>query len=166
MSTAASHWVFRSKSERVALRLPVRALLALLLLALALLVISCVSLATGTYGVAFNEVIDTLRGLSISRAIDNVVWEFRFPRTLAAALVEAFRERNPGIAIEMGQGLGTGARLQALAEGRIDIALASHGLRLEDITRQGMSAHEIARTAEEGAWVEVAGTAPGMLPTQ
>ncbi|HWV21458.1 MAG TPA: iron ABC transporter permease [Devosia sp.] len=89
MSTAASHWVFRSKSERVALRLPVRALLALLLLALALLVISCVSLATGTYGVAFNEVIDTLRGLSVSRALDNVVWEFRFPRTLAAALVGA-----------------------------------------------------------------------------
>ena len=29
MSTAASHWAFRSKSERVALRLPVRALLAL-----------------------------------------------------------------------------------------------------------------------------------------
>ncbi|HEX5720330.1 MAG TPA: substrate-binding domain-containing protein [Thermoanaerobaculia bacterium] len=66
---------------------------------------------------------------------------------LAAALVEAYQERNPGIAIEMGQGLGTGARIQALAEGRIDIALASHGLRLDDITRQGMSANEIARTA-------------------
>ncbi len=66
---------------------------------------------------------------------------------LAAALVKAFRERNPGVTIEMGQGLGTGARIQALAEGRIDIALASHGLNLDDITRQGMSAHEIARTA-------------------
>jgi phosphate transport system substrate-binding protein len=66
---------------------------------------------------------------------------------LATALVKAFQERNPGITIEMGQGLGTGVRIQALAEGRIDIALASHGLRLDDITRQGMSAHEIARTA-------------------
>ncbi len=66
---------------------------------------------------------------------------------LAAALVKAFQEREPGIAIEMGQGLGTGARLQALAEGRIDIALASHGLKLDDIARQGMSAQEIARTA-------------------
>ena len=28
-----------------------------------------------------------------------------------------------------------------------DIALASHGLKLDDITRQGMSAHEVARTA-------------------
>lgn len=66
---------------------------------------------------------------------------------LAAALVEEFRERNPAITIEMGQGLGTGARLQALAEGRIDIALASHGLNLDDIARQGMSVQEIARTA-------------------
>lgn len=89
MSAPAHHWVLRSKSERIALRLPVRALVALALLSLVLLVTCCVSLATGTYGVALNEVIDTLRGFSISRAIDNVVWEFRFPRTLAAALVGA-----------------------------------------------------------------------------
>jgi len=89
MSAPAHHWVFRSKSEGIALRLPVRALVALALLTLVLLLTCCVSLATGTYGVALNEVIDTLRGLSISRAIDNVVWEFRFPRTLAAALVGA-----------------------------------------------------------------------------
>lgn len=89
MSAFANHWILRSKSERIALRLPVRALVALALLALVLLFICCISLATGTYGVALNEVIDTLRGLSISRAIDNVVWEFRFPRTLAAALVGA-----------------------------------------------------------------------------
>ncbi len=89
MSAPARHWVFRSKSEGIALRLPVRALVALALLTLVLLLTCCVSLATGTYGIALNEVIDTLRGLSISRAIDNVVWEFRFPRTLAAALVGA-----------------------------------------------------------------------------
>ena len=57
---------------------------------------------------------------------------------LAAALVEAFQERNPAITVEMGQGLGTGARIQALAEGRIDIALASHGLKLDDLARQGL----------------------------
>ncbi|MBO9587077.1 iron ABC transporter permease [Devosia sp.] len=89
MSAPARHWVLRSGSERLALRLPVRALVALVLLALVLLLTCCVSLATGTYGVALSEVIDTLRGLSISRAVDNVVWEFRFPRTLAAALVGA-----------------------------------------------------------------------------
>lgn len=66
---------------------------------------------------------------------------------LVAALVAAYQERNPGATIQMGAGLGTGARLEALAEGKIDIALASHGLKLEDITRQGMSVHEIARTA-------------------
>lgn len=66
---------------------------------------------------------------------------------LAAALVEAFRKQNPGTTIEMGTGLGPEARLKALADGKIDIALASHGLKLEDITRQEMSVHEIARTA-------------------
>jgi len=66
---------------------------------------------------------------------------------LAAALAKAFQERNPGVAVEIGQGLGTKARMVALAEGKIDIALASHGLNISDLSRQGMSAHEIARTA-------------------
>jgi phosphate transport system substrate-binding protein len=66
---------------------------------------------------------------------------------LAGALAKAFQELNPGVTVELGKGLGTKARLQALAEGRIDIALASHGLNVSDITRQGMSAHEIARMA-------------------
>ncbi len=47
----------------------------------------------------------------------------------------------------MGTGLAPGPRLEALAKGNIDIALASHGLKLDDINRQGMSVHEIARTA-------------------
>jgi phosphate transport system substrate-binding protein len=47
----------------------------------------------------------------------------------------------------MGKGLGTKARLQALAEGKIDIALASHGLNISEITRQGMAVHEIANVA-------------------
>jgi len=66
---------------------------------------------------------------------------------LAAALAKAFRERNPGVTVEMGKGLGTKARLQALAEGKIDIALASHGLNIGEITRQGMAVHEIANVA-------------------
>ena len=64
---------------------------------------------------------------------------------LATSLAKAFQERNPGVAIELGKGLGTSARLQALAEGRIDIALASHGLNVSEVTRQGMAVHEIAR---------------------
>ncbi|HEU4367133.1 MAG TPA: substrate-binding domain-containing protein, partial [Methylomirabilota bacterium] len=39
------------------------------------------------------------------------------------------------------------ARLQALAEGKIDIALASHGLVAEELARRAMVAHEIAKVA-------------------
>lgn len=83
------HLVLRSPREKLALRLPIRAVIALAGLSLALLCVGAVSLATGSYGVALSDVWETLRGMSISRAIDNVVWEFRFPRTLAAALVGA-----------------------------------------------------------------------------
>jgi iron complex transport system permease protein len=82
-------FVIRTPRERVALRLPVRGVTVAGLLLLTLFVVSCISLATGSYGVALNEVWETLRGVTISRAIDNVVWEFRFPRTICAALVGA-----------------------------------------------------------------------------
>ena len=66
---------------------------------------------------------------------------------LVEALAKAYRERNPGTAIEIGKGLGTKARIVALNEGKIDIAMASHGLNIADITRQGMTVLEIAKTA-------------------
>lgn len=66
---------------------------------------------------------------------------------LVSALAKAYQERYPAATVEMGKGLGTKARLQALAEGRIDIALASHGLVPEELTRQGMAVHEIAKVA-------------------
>ena len=66
---------------------------------------------------------------------------------LAAALAKAFQERNPGVTVELGKGLGTKARIQALAEGKIDIALASHGLNISEISRQGMAVYEIANVA-------------------
>lgn len=68
-------------------------------------------------------------------------------RPLVAALVEAYRERQPDIAIEIGKGLGAKARLEALAAGKIDIAMASHGVVPEEIARQGMTLHEIAKVA-------------------
>lgn len=66
---------------------------------------------------------------------------------VVSTLAEAYEERQPANTVEMGKGLGTRARIQALAEGKIDIALASHGLVLEDLTRQGMMVQEIAKVA-------------------
>ncbi len=64
---------------------------------------------------------------------------------LVASLAKAFQERNSAVIVEIGKGLGTQARLQTLAEGKIDIALASHGLNMSEITRHGMAVLEIAR---------------------
>jgi len=88
-TTAPRHWLLRTPGETVALRLPVRALLVALLLVVLVLAVAATSLATGSYGVTFDQLFETLRGMSVSRAIDNVVWEFRFPRTLASILVGA-----------------------------------------------------------------------------
>jgi phosphate transport system substrate-binding protein len=66
---------------------------------------------------------------------------------LVAALAKAYQEQYPSVTVEIGKGLGTAARLQALAEGTIDIALASHGLVVEELTRRGMAVHEIAKVA-------------------
>jgi phosphate transport system substrate-binding protein len=66
---------------------------------------------------------------------------------LVAALAKAYQERHPAAVVEIGKGLGTKARLQALEEGKIDIALASHGLVVEELSRRGMAVHEIAKVA-------------------
>lgn len=64
---------------------------------------------------------------------------------LVDALGKAFASRH-GISIEIGKGLGTKARFEALASGKIDIAMASHGLRVTDITERGMTVYRIAMT--------------------
>jgi phosphate transport system substrate-binding protein len=55
---------------------------------------------------------------------------------LARSLAAAWNRRFPASPIETGAGLGTSARLQALAEGKIHIAVASHGLD-PDALREG-----------------------------
>ena len=66
---------------------------------------------------------------------------------LVEALAKAYRDENAQTRIEIGKGLGTKARIAALSEGRIDIAMASHGLDVASVQRQGMAVHEIAKVA-------------------
>ena len=66
---------------------------------------------------------------------------------LARALASAYRQQSPDARVEVGTGLGTGARLQALAEGRIQIALASHGIKPEDVRAGNLRVIEVAKGA-------------------
>lgn len=64
---------------------------------------------------------------------------------LVESLGKVFTAKS-GIAVEVGKGLGTKARFEALASGKIDIAMASHGLNVSDVTGRGMNVHRIAMT--------------------
>jgi phosphate transport system substrate-binding protein len=66
---------------------------------------------------------------------------------LARALAKAYQEKNPDPRIELGKGLGTGARLRALVEGKIHIALASHGIETDDIQKGNLKVLEVAKGA-------------------
>jgi phosphate transport system substrate-binding protein len=65
---------------------------------------------------------------------------------LIGELGKAFTAKT-GILVEIGKGLGTRARFEALAAHKIDIAMASHGLNVDDVSRRGMTVHPIAKTA-------------------
>jgi phosphate transport system substrate-binding protein len=64
---------------------------------------------------------------------------------LIDALGKAFTAKT-SVAVEIGKGLGTKERLAALADKRIDIAMASHGLDVPAVTAQGMAVSRIAMT--------------------
>jgi len=66
---------------------------------------------------------------------------------LVAALAKAYQAQGAATTIDIGKGLGTKERIQALSDGKIDIAMASHGLNVTDIQRQGMMVHEIGKVA-------------------
>jgi phosphate transport system substrate-binding protein len=66
---------------------------------------------------------------------------------LVDALAKAHAAKTPSVKFEIGKGLGTKARIEALNSGSIDIAVASHGLKIDDLVKQGMAVYEIARTA-------------------
>jgi len=65
---------------------------------------------------------------------------------LVAALAKAYEAKSAGLNIEIGKGLGTKARIDALKTSSIDVAVASHGLNIDDLVKAGMSVDEIART--------------------
>lgn len=66
---------------------------------------------------------------------------------LAKALATAYQQRSADAQVEIGQGLGTGARLRALMEGKIQIALASHGVKAEDLQKGNLKIVEVAKGA-------------------
>jgi phosphate transport system substrate-binding protein len=66
---------------------------------------------------------------------------------LVQALAKAYQAKQPTVTIQFGSGLNPKARIEALVAGTIDIALASHGLDLHALNRQGLPVTEIARTA-------------------
>ena len=66
---------------------------------------------------------------------------------LAKALAGAYQRQYPDAQIEVGVGLGTGARLKALADGTIHLALASHGVKAEDVRAGDLKVFEVARGA-------------------
>lgn len=66
---------------------------------------------------------------------------------LVSALVNEYETRRPAALIVMASGLGSSARLKAVEEGRIDLAMASHGLDSADLMKRGLTARRIARTA-------------------
>jgi len=66
---------------------------------------------------------------------------------LAKALASAYQQRSSDPRVEIGRGLGTGARLQALAEGQIQVALASHGIKPDEVQKGNLKVIEVARGA-------------------
>lgn len=85
----ARQLVLRTPRQLLALRLPVRGVAAALVLLVALVVLFGVSMVAGSYDIDLPALLATLSGETISKSIDNVVWQFRMPRTLAAMLVGA-----------------------------------------------------------------------------
>ena len=66
---------------------------------------------------------------------------------LVAELARAYAETGTRDSVVMGGGLGSRARLDSLASGAIDIALASHGLDSGELSDRGLVALEIAQGA-------------------
>ncbi|MFD2166881.1 substrate-binding domain-containing protein [Thalassotalea euphylliae] len=68
-------------------------------------------------------------------------------KPLVEALAKEFVKQHPDNGITIGEGLNPKKRIDALIKNDINIAMASHGIDVEQITRQGLSVHKIAKVA-------------------
>jgi phosphate transport system substrate-binding protein len=84
---------------------------------------------------------------------------------LVSALAKAHETQTTGVKVEIGKGLGTKARIDALKQGSIDIAVASHGLKAGELTALGMVVERIAGTAVTFA-VDAAIPVTSLTPAQ
>jgi phosphate transport system substrate-binding protein len=66
---------------------------------------------------------------------------------LASALAKAYQQKFSDPELILGKGLGTGDRLRALAEGKIQIALASHGIEPAQVQKENLKVIPIAKGA-------------------
>lgn len=66
---------------------------------------------------------------------------------LAKALAAAYRQQSTDPHLEFGKGLGAGERLRAVADGKIQIALASHGVNPEELRKGKLKLVTVARRA-------------------
>jgi ABC-type phosphate transport system substrate-binding protein len=65
---------------------------------------------------------------------------------LVRALAEAYAAEQPDAVITFGNGLGSRVRIDSLRAGRLDLALASHGLDTTALRAEGLAVHRIAET--------------------
>lgn len=69
-------------------------------------------------------------------------------RPLVVALTDRYKAQdNTAVAFEVGDGLNPAHRIKALANGDIDIAMASHGIDIDKITELGLVVHLFAKVA-------------------
>jgi phosphate transport system substrate-binding protein len=66
---------------------------------------------------------------------------------LASALAKAYQQKSTDPELELGKGLGTGARLRAVADGKIQIALASHGIETAEVQKRNLKVIPVAKGA-------------------
>jgi phosphate transport system substrate-binding protein len=66
---------------------------------------------------------------------------------LVSALADAYQSQEHKTAIKIGTGLNPQKRIDALLNGEIDIAMASHGIDIQQIENNGLAVHKFAQMA-------------------